>query len=197
MNKKKELMKLKQIDYEEALKIFTLSFSDGPQLPALYDNPELTDSIMRLLFNLYKGSGNTWRCGLKINDRLISVAHCVDATAKPKKIMTLKFALALFRRSGFKIIKQIMIYDKNKPIYDGPNLEIMLYGTLPEYQKQGYGKELMEFIYSEAKKQGYKGVTGITNKSKPAYRFYMKNDWFVDKEFSINNHTLCWVRRLI
>ncbi len=197
MNDTLKLKVLSPDDYEKALELFTLSFSDMPQLPALHDTPGHTKSVMRLLFNLHENTNQIFRYGLTINGHLISAAHCIDAAAQPTKRRLLSFAFLLFRVSGFKILRQLLTYNKHKPFYDTSNLEIMLYGTLPDYQKQGYGKLLMDYIYAQAKKQGYAGVTGVTNKSKPAYAFYMKNKWFVDTEFSIGNHTLCWVRRLI
>jgi GNAT superfamily N-acetyltransferase len=65
-------------------------------------------------------------------------------------------------------------------VYHGyPLEEILCIGWLfihPDFQRKGYAKEVLEYIYNEAKKANYKKVRiGIVLKNWPAIRFWQKN----------------------
>jgi ribosomal protein S18 acetylase RimI-like enzyme len=77
--------------------------------------------------------------------------------------------------------------------YEERYLELVLLGTLPEYQKRGYGWKIMHFLYSLAEREGFKGVILVANRDTPAYHFYLKEGFTVDREFKAGEVTLCWM----
>ena len=62
---------------------------------------------------------------------------------------------------------------------DRCKLYVELFFTKPNYRKKGYGTMLLEHIEKYAKDNELRSIMLFTQKDKPAYRFYTKNDFFV------------------
>ena len=78
----------------------------------------------------------------------------------------------------------------------GENLEFMSFGTLLSYQRQGFGRKMLHFVYEEAKKEKYDGVNLWTVKDRPAFLLYSKEGFQVEKEFTLFGRIpLCWMRK--
>jgi len=192
-----KVIELSEPDEQEIIDISSIAFFGAPQIPALISKPKYTKIIVANLFSLYKGTGKTRSFGIKKDDKLVCVGFCIDSDLKPRFIKKIKFGFLLLRTLGFKGVRQFLKCDKNKPKYNKTCLELVLYGTLPSYQKKGFGRQMLNFLYDFAKKNNYGGVTGVTNSIRPAFKFYMRDGWIVDKEFYIENYRLCWVRRMV
>lgn len=192
-----EVIELSDHDEPDIIGIISEAFYETPQIPSLIEKPEHTKTVITNLIDLYKKTGTIKTFGIKKGNRLICIGLCIDSNVKPNLFRTIKFGFLLLKTLGIKGLHQFWIYDKNKPKYDKICLELILYGTLPNYQKKGYGRKMLNFLYDFAKNNNYGGVTGVTNSIKPAFKFYMKNGWIVDKEFFIGNYKLCWVRRKV
>ena len=192
-----KVIELSDSHEKDIIHISSKAFSEAPQIPVLIEKPNHTKTIFENLYYMYKGTGKTRSFGIKKSDKLVCVGFCIDSDLKPKFIKKNKFGLILLKTLGFDGLRQFIKCEKNKPDYDKVCLELVLYGTLPSYQKQGLGRQMLNFLYDYAKKNNYGGVTGVTNSIRPAFKLYMRDGWIVDKEFYISNYKLCWVRRIV
>ena len=59
------------------------------------------------------------------------------------------------------------------------------------------GEYLDSSFIIHAKKNNYNGVTCVVNSSRPAFKFYRKEGWIVDKAFYIGNYHFCWMRHVV
>lgn len=197
METQSKVIELSEKDEQELIDISSIAFFTVPHIPALIKKPKYTKTVVSNLYYLYKGTGKTQSFGIKKDNKLVCVGFCIDSDLKPRLSKKIKFGFVIFRTLGIKGIRQFLKANKKRPKYDNTCLELMLYGTLPSYQKQGFGRQMINFLYDFAKKNNYGGVTGVTNSTRPAFKFYMRTGWIVDKEFFIENYKLCWVRKLV
>lgn len=192
-----EVIELPETNEPEYMQIIIKAFQDSPQVPVLMERPQHTGRIIRNLLNIYKKNGSIKTFGIKKNQDLICVGICIDSDSKPAFFRTLVFGITIFRTLGYRGVRHFWSYTKNKPHYKKRCLELIFYGTRSKDQKKGYGRSMLNFLYDYAKKNEYDGVTGATNTSRPAFKFYMRDGWIVDREFRIENYTICWVRRVV
>jgi hypothetical protein len=192
-----EVVQLSEADELNIIEILSKAFQETPQIPALIEKPKHTKTMIINLIELYKKTGTIKTFGIKKDGRLVCIGLCIDSNAKPTSFQTIKFGLSILKILGIKGLHQFWIYNKNKPNYDKKCLELILYGTQSNYQKKCYGRQMLNFLYDYAKKNNYGGVTGVTNSSRPAFKFYMKDGWIVDKEFLIGKYKICWVRKKV
>lgn len=197
MSLEQKVVELQKQDEPTSMEIIITAFHNSPQIPALIERPQHTGTIIRCLLKLYEKTGTIKSFGIKKDDLLICVGLCIDSDCKPGFFKTLRFGFSLLKTLGITGIYQLWIYYKNKPSYDKKCLELLFYGTKEAYQQKGYGRLLLNFLYKYAKNKGYGGVTGVTNTSRPAFHFYMRDGWIVDKKFDIGKYTICWVRRIV
>lgn len=197
MSQENKTIELNEQNEPEYMEIIFKAFHDSPQIPALIEKPEHTEIIIRNLIKLYKKTGSIKIFGIKKDDTLICVGLCIDSDSKPGFFRTISFGFSLLMTLGYKGVHQLWTYNKNKPKYDKKCLELIFYGTQLMFQQKGYGRSMLNFLYDYAKKNGYGGVIGVTNTSRPAFHFYMRDGWIVDREFKIDKYTICWVRRIV
>ena len=188
---------LSESDESEVIDTISKAFFETPHINALVDKPEHTRAIIMNLINLYKGSGAIKMFGIKKYNKLVCIGVCIDSNSKPGFIKLTKFGFSLLKTLGFEGVKQFWKCDKNKPKYDKICLELMLFGTLPSFQKKGFGRKMLNSLYDFAKKNNYNGVTCVVNSSRPAFKFYRKEGWIVDKAFYIGDYHFCWMRHVV
>lgn len=197
MNKPSKVIELSESEEQELIEISAIAFGISPQIPALICKPKYTKPILESLFYLYKGSGKTRSFGIKKDDKLVCVGFCIDSDINPSFSKKIKFGTVLLQTLGIKGIRQFLKCNKNKPKYEKTCLELLLYGTLPPNQNKGFGRQMLNFLFDFARKNNYGGVTGVSNSTKPAFKFYMRDGWIIDKEFYVENYKLCWVRYIV
>jgi ribosomal protein S18 acetylase RimI-like enzyme len=192
-----KVIELNKQDEQEFMRIIIQAFRDSPQVPALITKPEQTVTILSHLLKFYEKTGTIKVFGIKKNDAVICVGLCVDSDSKTGVFQLVKLMVPILLSLGLRGLYQFWLYSKNKPHYEKKYLELLFYGTHTSYQQQGYGASLLQYLYRYAKENGYGGVIGVTNTSRPAFRFYKKTGWVVDKEFHVGTYTICWVRYIV
>jgi ribosomal protein S18 acetylase RimI-like enzyme len=191
-----EVVRLGVSDRLELLELFTEAFREHPLIPLLDAKPEATGSLMKAFLDCFGGTEGTLLCGIRRDDRLVCASVSVDSTAHPSAPVLLRFIFALWRALGWRVAKQFQMVDKAKPKYQDRYLELVVLGTLPAYQKQGLGRCMLNFLYNEARKENYKGVILVADCATPAFRLYLKEGFAVDRDFSICEAPLSWMRRI-
>jgi GNAT superfamily N-acetyltransferase len=192
-----EVIELSKINEPEYMEIVIKAFQDSPQVPVLIEKPKHTGIVIRNLLNMYKKSGSIKTFGIKKDKDLVCVGICIDSDSKPVFFRIILFGFTVLRTLGYRGVRQFWLYSKNKPQYEKRCLELIFYGTRVKDQQKGYGRSMLNFLYDYAKKNGYGGVTGATNTSRPAFQFYMRDGWIIDKQFTVEKYTICWVRRTV
>jgi len=61
--------------------------------------------------------------------------------------------------------------------WEGTNYNIEEFCVAPDFQGQGIGTFFMKLIEEEIRKKNLNGIFLQTDSDKPAYKFYMKNDF--------------------
>jgi ribosomal protein S18 acetylase RimI-like enzyme len=106
----------------------------------------------------------------------------------------MSFIFALAQALGWRITREFEAVVREEPKYEGRYLELVVFGTLPAYQRQGLGRKMLNFLYNEAKREGYKGVILVADRNSPAFNLYLKEGFSVDRVFIMGGATLCWMR---
>ncbi|MEO1208234.1 MAG: GNAT family N-acetyltransferase [Cyanobacteria bacterium J06638_20] len=76
-----------------------------------------------------------------------------------------------------------------------PLLELMLLGTRSDYQGQGLGRTMLHHLFDFARERGYASVVLETAKQTPAFGFYLREGFEVEKEIVLPTMPLCMMRR--
>lgn len=197
MCKEPRIVELNEHNEPEYMEIIIKAFQDSPQVPILINKPQYTEIIIRNLIKVYNKTGSIKIFGIKKDKKIICVGLCIDSDTKPGFLNVIKFGFSIFITLGFRGLHQFWLYNKNKPTYNKKCLELLFYGTRTMFQKKGYGRSMLNFLYGYAKKNRYEGVIGVTNTTRPAFNFYRKEGWIVDKQFLVDDDKICWVRRIV
>jgi ribosomal protein S18 acetylase RimI-like enzyme len=171
--------KLDIADKAEMLGVLRQAFATHPMLPQ--GTPVQTTEAM-----LY---------GIRKEGILACVSFSVDAHYEPKGIAMIWFFLRLFQILGWQLTKNFISVFSHRPKYMNSYLDLTLLGTLPDYHGQGLGRMMLRFLYDFARDNVYHGIILGVAKETPAYHFYIKEGFAVDKEVFLANMLLCHMRR--
>ena len=189
-----EIEKLRGSDKAELVELFTQAFREHPLIPALGAKPEMARQGMDAFLSCFGGARSAIAYGIRKDGKLISASLCLDAGEEPPRPALLQLVLFLTRVAGGGVVKELEVIAKEEPKYQDRYLEVLMLGTLPPYQKQGLGRRVLRFLYDEAKRLDYKGLTLLADCNTPAYQLYLKEGFIVDREFTVGETTLCWMR---
>jgi ribosomal protein S18 acetylase RimI-like enzyme len=189
-----EVERLKNADRLEMLELFAQAFKNHPLIPALDAKPEATGPLMKAFLDCFGGVKNALMYGIRKEHKLVCASVSLDSKVEPSKPALMRFVLALYRALGWRIAREFEVVHKEEPPYEDRYLELLIFGTLPSYQRQGLGRKMLNFLYKEAKKEGYNGMILVTDRNAPAFQLYSKEGFIVDKEFAMGEAALCWMR---
>lgn len=189
--------RLRDADRLELLELLTQAFKEHPLVPALGAKPEATRLAMKAFLDCFAGTKGSLLYGIRKEDKLVCASLSLDSAVEPSKPALIKFAFSLYRAVGWRIIKEFEVVHKEEPKYEDHYLELVILGTLPAYHKQGLGRKMLHFLYDEARRRNYKGLILVADRNSPAFHLYLSEGFIVDREFTIGQATLCWMRRLL
>ena len=178
----------------ELLELFTQAFKDHPLIPALDTKPEATGPLMKAFLDCFGGAKRVLLYGIRKDNKLVCASLSLDSKVEPSKPALKGFIFSLYRALGWCIAREFAVVHKEEPKYEDRYLELVILGTLPAYQRQGLGRKMLNFLYNEAKREDYKGVILVADRNTPAFNLYSKEGFIVDKEFSMGEATMCWMR---
>jgi GNAT superfamily N-acetyltransferase len=178
----------------EALGVLKRAFADHPILPSDMA-PQSREKLLELVVGACGRTGKAWLHGIRKDGALACVAMSLDAHFEPKGPALLWLLFQVFRVLGWRMTREFVGAFSKRPKYDDRYLELMLLGTLPAYQGQGLGRTMLGFLYGFAKAQGCRGVILDAVRETPACRFYLKENFVVDSEITVNSVPLCNMRR--
>lgn len=204
-----EIEQLSPSEKEEALKVLIQAFS-GIRSSTLATRPgiirTLVNTLQRILgqnmgirtkLTLLGGFANFLTYGIRKDGKLV----CVAVLSDPKKSQRLPILSTIFlwpigflisvvfrvgRMLGWRTAIEVERLGKEMPEYSkGRYLELLIFGTLPAYQKQGFGREMLRFIRKTAESKGFEGIQLFTDRDSPAFHLYLKEGFIVEKDFNI------------
>jgi len=193
--KNNEIIELNFSDETEILNLLTQSFYDYPLVPSLLKKRWRTRQILKAVINLNGGFKKSTHFGIKKNNEIITCVSLADYS--PTAFSVARFASTMLLLLGFKGMIEFYTFFKEMPKYNEPYLKIVLLATKPGQQNKGYGKKMLEFLYELVRKRNCNGLMLSTNFGDPAYKFYLKEGFTVEKEFKVSDMTSCWMRRVI
>jgi ribosomal protein S18 acetylase RimI-like enzyme len=186
--------KLDIADKAEMLGVLRQAFATHPMLPQ--GTPvQTTEAMLGLMIDSFGGSGKAYLYGIRKEGILACVSFSVDAHYEPKGIAMIWFFLRLFQILGWQLTKNFISVFSHRPKYMNSYLDLTLLGTLPDYHGQGLGRMMLRFLYDFARDNVYHGIILGVAKETPAYHFYIKEGFAVDKEVFLANMLLCHMRR--
>jgi len=178
----------------ELLELLTQAFKEHPLIPALDAKPEATGPVMNAFLDCFGGAERVLLYGIRKDNKLVCASVSLDSTVEPSEPALMRFIFSLYQALGWRIVREFGVIHKEEPKYEDRYLELIILGTLPAYQKQGLGRKMLNFLYNEAKREGYKGAILVADRNTPAFNLYLKEGFIVDKEFAMGEATLCWMR---
>ncbi|MCL0103505.1 GNAT family N-acetyltransferase [Dehalococcoidia bacterium] len=209
MAKEIRIEQLEASDKTDVLEVLTQAFKDIPS-PRLETKPKimriLMSTIQRLFgekigmrakLYLFGGFANSPSYGIRKDGKLVCAAILADYTARPKLpilsrivLWPIGFLIFLVFRVGrifrWRTAIELERLSKEMPgYYKGRYLELVIFGTLPAYQKQGFGREMLRFICKRAESEGYEGIRLVTTRDTPAFHLYIKEGFTVEKDLNI------------
>jgi ribosomal protein S18 acetylase RimI-like enzyme len=174
--------------------LFTQAFKEHPLIPAIGAKSEATRPVMNAFIDFFGGTESSLLYGIRKDNKLACASVSLDSTVKPSKPALIGFVFSLAQAVGWRITREFEAVVREEPKYEGRYLELVVFGTLPAYQRQGLGRKMLNFLYNEAKREGYKGVILVADRNSPAFNLYLKEGFSVDRVFIMGGATLCWMR---
>lgn len=178
----------------KVIDLFTQAFDSAhPLIPALRIKPEATRKIIKAFLDFFCNTKSYYLYGILKDNKLICASLSLDSTTKPSIFALIRFAIVVIWTLGWHS-REFKIIHKEEQKYEGKYLNLILLGTLPAYQKQGFGRKMLHFLQKKAKEENYKGVILLVNKDLPAFHFYLKEGYIIVKEFKVSGTTFCCMK---
>jgi len=190
-----EIKRLKASNKWEACELLAQAFGNYPLAESFGLNPEATRKIIEASSDIIEVE-DIWSYGIWKDDKLVCISISIGKLPILTKVrLYLRFILPLSRLLKWRMARFIPVM-MGRPKHKGQSLEFMSFGTLPSYQRQGFGRKMLQFIYEEAKKEKYDGINLWTARGRPAFLLYSKEGFQMEKEFTLfGGIPLCWMRK--
>ncbi len=181
-------------DKWEVLELFTKAFNNYPLFSAFSGKPGTIRAIMKAFLDLFGDAGKSYLYGIREDDRIVCASLSRDSTINPPPLALARFIFTLLRVLGWRSTKELASLYREKPKYRGRYLELIILGTLPAYQRRGYGRRMLRFLYNKAEREKYRGIILVADKGTYAFNLYLREGFTIDKEFTVYGRDFCWMR---
>ncbi|MEO0490462.1 MAG: GNAT family N-acetyltransferase [Cyanobacteria bacterium P01_A01_bin.123] len=178
----------------EIIDVLANAFRDYPMLPP--DPTGRKSHLMAVaLLDAFAGAPDATLFGISRNGELACVAFVFADGYEPGGLTLAWFLWRMLRAIGlqnFRIMARMMSGQRGG---DERRLELMLLGTRGDYQRQGLGRMMLRNLFNFARERDYASVVLETAKQTPAFGFYLREGFKVEKEISLPTMPLCMMRR--
>jgi ribosomal protein S18 acetylase RimI-like enzyme len=192
-----QVQKLTKRAREELTQALTLAFEQHPLVTALGDRTAEATALVRALVDFHWRKGSLLPCGIRTDDGLVCGAVCVDPREDPSPLSLLRLAWNVNKAAGRRALGELLDVERLKPLYQERHLELVIMGTLPAHQRQGFGRALLHWLYKEAAMDRYRGILLLTDRDTPAFDLYRSEGFEVEREVQAGAQSLCWMRRAL
>ena len=179
----------------EAVDLIGEAFRAHPFLP-----PDPSGSKAKLLAKAildgFAAAPDAQLFGIRGEDaRLDCAAFVYNATHEPRGLTLALFLVRMIRIAGWRMSRTFAQVLSEEPEGKEQRLELMLLGTRSSSQKLGLGRVMIRHIFGFAKSRGYQSVVLGVAKETPAFGFYQREGFVVEKEIALPIMPLCLLRR--
>ena len=171
------------------------AFAEHPFLHVGGWRVEDATALLRALITFHWRMKSLLLCGIKRDQGLVCGALCVDAREDPSLLALARLAWSVTRTPGRRALGPLLDVERHKPLHRERHLEVVALGTVPAFQRQGYGRSVLHFLYREALREGYGGILLLVDRDTPAFGLYRSEGFEVEREFELAQQRLCWMRR--
>jgi ribosomal protein S18 acetylase RimI-like enzyme len=151
--------------------------------------------MVSTLLNTFAAAPDAQLFGVRQDGRLDCAAFVFDASYQPRGFTLILFLIRMVRVLGWRMSHAFAQVLSEKPEREERQLELMLIGTRTDCQQQGFGRAMIHHILKFAHDKGYQSVVLEVAKETPAFSFYLREGFLVDKEVSLPMMPLCFLRR--
>ncbi len=190
---------IESIAYEnrhEAIEALAKSFAEHPMMP-VDPTGKKARRMMRTLIEAFGSAPDAQLFGVRQDGKLGCVGFVHADGYEPGWGRMTVFFYRMIRTFGwrqFRTFKRVM---NQKHTTGEKRLELLLLGTLAEFQGKGLGRRLIRHVFEYARERGYDAVTLEVAKDTPAYGFY-RSEGFVDElDVMVGEMPLCFMGRVI
>lgn len=185
---------LKRANRAEIVEVFGAAFSAHPLLP-----PDPSGRRARLmaksLLDAFATAPDARVFGIRQDGRLDCAAFVFDAAYEPRGWKLIQLLIRMVRMVGWRMSRTFAQVLSQKPVGDERRLELMILGTRTDCQGQGLGRAMMHHLFEFARGRGYQSVVLEVAKETPAFGFYLREGFEVEKEIALPVMPLCLLRR--
>lgn len=151
----------------EILDVLRQAFAEHPMFPP--DTPKkTTEAMLELMVDTFSATDDVYFHGIRKEGSLACCSLSLDAHAEPTGMAMVRFFARLLSIMGWRLTKDFLRAFSKRPKYEERYLDLMLLGTLPDFQGRGLGRQMLRFLYGFADEQGHKGVILGAAKDTPA-----------------------------
>jgi ribosomal protein S18 acetylase RimI-like enzyme len=181
----------------ELTQALTEAFMQHPLLHGGGGRVEDGRVLMRALINFYWGKKSLLLCGIRTEEGVVCGALCVDAREDHALVALARLAWSVTRGLGRRALGPLLDVERHKPLHRERHLEMVILATVPAFQRQGFGRRVLHFLYREAMREGYGGILLVTDRDTPAFGLYCSEGFELEREFEVAQQRLCWMRRAV
>ena len=181
----------------ELTQALTEAFVQHPLLHDAGGRVEDAGALTRAAIDFHWGKKSLLLCGIKTDQGLVCGALCVDAREDPSLLALARLAWGVTRALGRRAIGPLLDVERHKPLHRERHLEMVILATVPAFQRQGFGRRVLHFLYREAMREGYGGILLVTDSDTPAFGLYRNEGFEVVREFEVAEQRRCWMRRAV
>lgn len=178
----------------EVIDVLADAFQDHPMLP-----PDPTGRKSHLMavaiLDAFADAPDATLFGVSCNGELACVAFVFTDGYEPGGLPLVWFLWRMLRVIGWRRFRMMGRVMSEKRRGDERRLELMLLGTRSGYQGQGLGRTMLRHLFGFARERGYASVVLETGKQTPAFGFYLREGFEVEKEISLPTMPLCIMLR--
>jgi len=177
----------------DVVEVFGAAFNGHPLLP-----PDSSGRKSRLLstalLDAFAAAPDARVFGIRRDGRLDCAAFVFDAAYEPRGLTLILLLVRMVRVVGWKMSRTFAQVLSEKPSREERRFQLMILGTRAECQKQGLGHAIMRHILEFARDKGYESVVLEVAKETPAFGFYLREGFQVEKEIALPTMPLCLLR---
>lgn len=185
---------LTETQQAEAIDVLATAFRNHPLLPS--DPSGRRSHLMAVaIFDAFASAPDATLFGISREGRLACVAFVFADGYEPTGLTLVWFLWRMVRVVGLRMCRTMARAMSEKRNGDGRRLELILLGTRTDYQGLGLGRRMLRHLFDFAHERGYTSVVLEAPKQTPAFGFYLREGFEVEKEISLPTMPLCMMRR--
>lgn len=178
----------------EIVETLGAAFCNHPLLPS-DPSGRKARLLIKSMLNAFQAATDVQLLGIRRDACLGCAALVFDADYEPRGLRLFLFLCTIVRVFGWRMTRTFAQVLSAKPEREERRLELLLLGTRADCQGLGLGRTMIHHIFEYARDRGYHSVVLEVPKETPAFRFYLREGFQVEKEIDLPTMPLCLLRR--